>query len=156
IHLGGPAAIAPGGLPRTDEVAVGWRGRPARGLEGGVEARWRRTADLWTVAERGLLGDQRGRWTATDDLWTSRRALSADPRAWRQALGLGGWGRVQGGPARVAAAGSGGGGERRGGPRRGAFPGGGGRRPVRWTPGWRTRGPRRSPPVRCPTTGDTG
>jgi hypothetical protein len=102
VHLGGPAGIAPGGLPRTDEVALGWRGLPTRGLEAGFEARWRRTTDLWTATETGLLGDQRGRWTSTDDLWTSRRVLSADPRAWRQALGLGAWARVQVGPALVA------------------------------------------------------
>src|SRR5262249_46739763 len=103
IRLGGPAAIAPGGLPRTDEVAVGWRGRPTRRIEAGLEARWRRTADLWTVEETGLPGDERGRWTSADGAWTSARVLSADSRAWRQTLGLGVWARVQVGPARVAA-----------------------------------------------------
>jgi len=102
VRLGGPAAFTPGGLPRMDEVALGWRGRPARGLEGGVEARWRQTAQLWTEEESGLLTDDRGRWTGVDGQWTSRRVLAAQGRAWRRALGLGAWVRARAGPARVS------------------------------------------------------
>jgi len=101
VQLGGTAAVAPGGLPWTDEVAVGWRGRPARGLEGGFEARWRRTSDLWTEEEVGLLTEADGQWTSHDGTWTSRRVVAADGRAWRQALGLGVWARARSGPARV-------------------------------------------------------
>ncbi|HEY1335656.1 MAG TPA: hypothetical protein VGF31_15440, partial [Myxococcaceae bacterium] len=39
VLLGGPATLAPGGLPWSDEVALGWRGRPTRGIEGGFEGR---------------------------------------------------------------------------------------------------------------------
>ena len=102
VQLGGPAALAPGGLPRTDEVAIGWRGRPARGFEGGVEARWRRTSSLWTEQETGLSTDAEGQWTSSDGAWTSRRAIAADERAWREALGLGVWARARAGPARVS------------------------------------------------------
>ena len=104
VQLGGPATMAGGGLPRTDEVALGWRGRPTRGLEGGVEARWRRTSSLWTETEAGLLTDAEGQWTSTDGSWASRRILAADDRAWRQALGLGVWARARAGPARVSLA----------------------------------------------------
>ncbi len=104
VHLGGAAALTPGGFPRVDEVALGWRGRPARGVEGGVEARWRQTAQVWTEEESGLLTDDRGRWTSVDGQWTSRRALAADGRAWRRALGLGAWARAHAGPARVSVA----------------------------------------------------
>ena len=101
VQLGGPAALAPGGLPRSDEVALGWRGRPVRAIEGGVEARWRRTSQLWTAEETGLLTDAQGRWTSGDGTWTSRRTVAADGRAWRQALGLGVWARARTGPARL-------------------------------------------------------
>ena len=101
VQLGGPAALAPGGLPRTDEVALGWRGRPARGLEGGLEARWRRTSRLWTEEETALLTDAEGQWRSPGGTWTSRRTVAADERAWRQALGLGVWTRARAGPARV-------------------------------------------------------
>ena len=104
VQLGGPAVLASGGLPRTDEVALGWRGRPARGVEGGVEARWRRTSSLWTEEEAGLLTDAEGQWTSRDGRWTSRRTIAADDRAWRQALGLGVWARARAGPARVSLA----------------------------------------------------
>jgi hypothetical protein len=104
VQLGGPATIAGGGLSRTDEVALGWRGRPARGFEGGVEARWRRTSSLWTETEAGLLTDAEGQWTSTDGSWASRRTVGADERAWRQALGLGVWARARAGPARVSLA----------------------------------------------------
>ncbi|HEY1335120.1 MAG TPA: hypothetical protein VGF31_12745, partial [Myxococcaceae bacterium] len=95
VQLGGPATLAPGGLPRTDEVALGWRGRPARGLEGGVEGRWRRTSGLWTEEETGLLTDPAGQWTSRDGAWASRRTLVSDERAWRQSLGLGVWARAR-------------------------------------------------------------
>ncbi|RPH70322.1 MAG: hypothetical protein EHM78_11965 [Myxococcaceae bacterium] len=101
VQLGGPAGLASGGLPRTDEVALGWRGRPARGVEGGFEARWRRTSQLWTEEETGLLTNADGQWTSHDGAWTSRRVVAADDRAWRQALGLGVWARARAGPARV-------------------------------------------------------
>jgi hypothetical protein len=101
VQLGGTARIAPGGLPRTDEVAVGWRGRPARGVEGGFEARWRRTSDLWTEEEAGLLTEADGQWTSRDGTWSSQRFVAADGRAWRQALGLGAWARARTGPARL-------------------------------------------------------
>jgi hypothetical protein len=104
VRLGGPATLAPGGLPRTDEVALGWRGRPARGLEGGLEGRWRRTSGLWTEDETGLLTDREGQWTSTDGAWTSRRTLASAERAWRQSLGLGVWARARAGPARVSLA----------------------------------------------------
>jgi hypothetical protein len=103
VRLGGPAVLAPGGFPSTDEVALGWRGHPARGLEGGLEARWRRTSGLWTEGETGLPTDERGQWTSTDGAWTSRRTLAADGRAWRQALGLDLWARARLGPTRLAA-----------------------------------------------------
>ena len=102
VQLGGPATVATGGLPRTDEVAVGWRGRPARGLEGGLEGRWRRTSGLWTEEETGLLTDPDGQWTSRDGAWASRRTLTSDARAWRQSLGLGIWARARAGPARVS------------------------------------------------------
>jgi hypothetical protein len=102
VRLGGPAALAPGGFPSTDEVALGWRGLPARGLEGGLEARWRRTSGLWTEEETGLPTDERGQWTSADGAWTSRRTLAADGRAWRQALGLDLWARARLGPTRLA------------------------------------------------------
>ncbi|HZJ54296.1 MAG TPA: hypothetical protein VFD38_09180, partial [Myxococcaceae bacterium] len=101
VELGGPAGLAPGGFPRTDEVALGWRGRPARGVEGGFEARWRRTSELWTEEEMQLLTDAGGRWTSRDGRWSARRSIAADERAWRQALGLGVWARAHAGPARV-------------------------------------------------------
>jgi hypothetical protein len=104
VRLGGQAALVPGGgFPSTDELAVGWRGRPVRGLEGGLEARWRRTSGLWTEEETGLPTDERGQWTSTDGAWTSRRTLAADGRAWRQALGLDLWARARLGPTRLAA-----------------------------------------------------
>jgi hypothetical protein len=103
VRLGGPATMAPGGLPSTDEVAVGWRGRPARRLEGGLEARWRRTSSLWTESETGLPTDERGQWTSDDGTWTSRRTLAADGRAWRQTLGLDLWARARLGLTRLAA-----------------------------------------------------
>ena len=103
VRLGGPAALSPGGFPSTDELAVGWRGHPARGLEGGLEARWRRTSGLWTEEEIGLPTDERGQWTSTDGAWASRRSLAADGRAWRQALGLDLWARARLGPTRLAA-----------------------------------------------------
>ena len=102
VQLGGPAVLGGGGLPRTDEVALGWRGRPARGIEGGLEARWRRTSSLWTETENALLTDAEGQWTSTDGRWASRRSIAADERAWRQALGLGVWARARAGPARVS------------------------------------------------------
>jgi hypothetical protein len=102
VQLGGAAALAPGGLPWTDEVAVGWRGRPARGIEGGFEGRWRRTAGLWTEGEAGLLTDREGQWTSRDGAWSSRRTLAADERAWRRSLALGVWARARAGPARVS------------------------------------------------------
>jgi hypothetical protein len=101
VQLGGTAAVAPGGLPRTDEVALGWRGRPTRGVEGGFEARWRRTSELWTEEEAGLLTDADGQWTSRDGTWSSQRFVAADGRAWRQALGLGAWARARTGPARL-------------------------------------------------------
>jgi hypothetical protein len=104
VQLGGPATMAGGGLPRTDEVALGWRGRPARGIDAGVEAWWRKTSSLWTEAEAGLLTDAEGRRTSSDGSWASRRTLAADERAWRQALGLGVWARARAGPARVSLA----------------------------------------------------
>jgi len=104
VRLGGVAAVTPGGLPRVDEVALGWRGQPARGVEGGVEARWRHAAELWTEEESALLTDERGRWISSDGGWTSRRVLATDPRAWRRALGLGAWARARAGPARVSIA----------------------------------------------------
>lgn len=104
VQLGGPAALAPGGLPRTDEVAVGWRGRPVRGFEGGLEARWRRTSSLWTEEETGLTTDAEGQWTSRDGTWTSRRTIASSEGAWRQALGLGVWARARAGPARVSLA----------------------------------------------------
>src|SRR5262249_11180308 len=103
VRLGGPATLAPGGFPSTDELALGWRGRPARGLESGLEARWRRTSGLWTEEETGLPTDERGQWSSTDGAWTSRRTVAADGRAWRQALGLDLWVRARLGPARLAA-----------------------------------------------------
>jgi len=102
VKLGGPAVLAGGGLPRTDEVSLGWRGRPARGIEGGVEARWRRTSSLWTEAESALPTDAEGQWTSTDGRWASRRTIAADERAWRKALGLGVWARARAGPARLS------------------------------------------------------
>ncbi len=104
VQLGGPAALGPGGLPRSDEVALGWRGRVAPGLEGGVEARARHTTQLWTEQESGLLTDERGRWLSADGQWRSRRVVRADGRAWRRALGLGAWARAHSGPVRVSAA----------------------------------------------------
>ena len=102
MQLGGPATLAPGGLPRTDEVALGWRGRPGRGLEGGVEARWRRTSGLWTEQETGLLTDERGQWTSADGAWTSRRTLPPTGGPGGSALGARGLGaRARTGPARV-------------------------------------------------------
>ncbi len=102
VQLGGPAALAPGGLPWTDEVALGWRGRPSRGVEGGFEGRWRRTSNLWTEEETGLLTDPEGQWTSRDGAWSSRRTLASDPRSWRQSLALGAWARARAGPARVS------------------------------------------------------
>jgi len=104
VQLGGVATLAPGGLPRIDEVALGWRGRPARGLEGGFEGRWRRTSGLWTEEETGLLTDPEGQWTSRDGAWTSRRTVASDERAWRQSLALGVWARAHTGPARVSLA----------------------------------------------------
>ena len=103
IRLGGPATLAPGGLPHADEVGLGWRGRLGRGLEGGLEAHWRHTADLWAEQETGLSTDERGRWISADGRWQSRRVVSADARAWRQTLGLGIWARARAGPVRVSA-----------------------------------------------------
>lgn len=104
VRLGGPAAIAPGGLPRADEVALGWRGRPAHGIEGGIEARWHETTQLWTEEETALLTDDRGRWTSDDGQWTSHRVLATSGRAWRRGLGLAAWARARVGPARVSVA----------------------------------------------------
>ncbi len=103
VQLGGPATLAPGGLPWTDEVALGWRGRPGWWLEGGVEARWRQSGDLWAEQETGLLTDERGRWTSPDGEWQSRRVVSTDRRAWRRALGVSAWVHARAGPARVSA-----------------------------------------------------
>ena len=104
VQLGGAATVAPGGLPRIDEVALGWRGRPGRGLEGGFEGRWRRTSGLWTEEEAGLFTDPEGQWTSRDGAWTSKRTLASDERAWRQSLALGVWARARTGPARVSLA----------------------------------------------------
>lgn len=103
VRLGGPATVVPGGLPHADEVALGWRGRLWHGIEGGVEARWRRTAQLWTEEELGLLTDERGRWTSLDGQWQSRRRVAADGRAWRRALRLGVWATARTGPVRLSA-----------------------------------------------------
>ena len=53
VRLGGPATLVPGGLPRTDEIALGWRGRLGWAVDGGVEARWRQSAELWAEQETG-------------------------------------------------------------------------------------------------------
>jgi hypothetical protein len=103
VRLGGRATLAPGGLPRADEVGIGWQGRLGRGLEGGLDALWRHTVDLWAEQETALFTDERGRWSSIDGLWQSRRTASADARAWRQMLGLGIWARAWAGPARVSA-----------------------------------------------------
>ncbi|MGZ6133441.1 MAG: hypothetical protein ACXWK9_03230, partial [Myxococcaceae bacterium] len=103
VQLGGPATLAPGGLPWTDEVALGWRGRPGWWLEGGVEARWRQSGDLWAEQETGLLTDERGRWTSPEGEWQSRRVVSTDRRAWRRALGVSAWVHARAGPARISA-----------------------------------------------------
>ena len=104
VRLGGPATFAPGGLPWTDEVSLGWRARFGRGLDGGAEAWWRRSGGLWAEHETGLLTDAAGRWTSADGTWQSRKVVSADDRAWRRALGLGAWVHARAGPARVSAA----------------------------------------------------
>jgi len=104
VQLGGTATLTPGGLPWTDEVALGWRGRPARGIEGGLEGRWRRTSGLWTEEEAGLLTDPEGQWTSRDGTWSSRRTLASDARAWRRSIALGLWTRARAGPARVSLA----------------------------------------------------
>ncbi|HEY1333176.1 MAG TPA: hypothetical protein VGF31_02895, partial [Myxococcaceae bacterium] len=102
VLLGGPATLAPGGLPWSDEVALGWRGHPARGIEGGFEARWRRTSNLWTEEETGLLTDSGGQWTSRDGTWSSRRTVASDARSWRRSLALGVWARARAGPARIS------------------------------------------------------
>ena len=103
VRLGGAAAIDPGGLPRSDEVALGWRGWLGSRLEGGLEGRLRHTTALWEEEEVGLVTDAEGRWTSLDGRWTSRRTVSANPRAWRRTLALGTWTRARVGPARVTA-----------------------------------------------------
>jgi hypothetical protein len=103
VRLGGPAVLAPGGLPRADAVSLGWRGRLGPRLEGGVEGWWRQASELWAEQEMALLTDERGRWTSADGRWQSRRVVSADARAWRRTLGLGVWARARAGPARVSA-----------------------------------------------------
>ncbi len=104
VRLGGPGTLVPGGLPRTDEIALGWRGRLGWAVDGGVEARWRQSAELWAEQETGLPIDERGLWTSADGQWQSRRVVSADGRAWRRALGLGAWAHARAGPTRIAAA----------------------------------------------------
>jgi hypothetical protein len=104
VQLGGVATLAPGGLPRIDEVAPRMAGAPRARPRGRVRGRWRRTSGLWTEEETGLLTDPEGQWTSKDGAWTSRRTLASDERAWRQSLALGVWARAHTGPARVSLA----------------------------------------------------
>ena len=102
LWLGGPATLAPGGVPHLDALILGWRGRLARRSEIGVEAGWQQMRGLWSEQETRLTTDDEGHWLPpADGVWRSRRTVLADPGAWRRTLSVGAWFRLRPGPFRL-------------------------------------------------------